>query len=265
MQGFSLLNFIISFKFKPMGYVFDFNDAQAYEQSLQTAANRTIADLENRLLIELLKPLAGKRVLDIGCGAGASLAPLLEAGLQATALDPSPYMLDIAKKKLGNRVDFHRGVAEDLPFDDNSFNYACLVTTLEFVEDPQKALQEACRVATDRIFLGVMNRYAVKGVQLRLKGIFTKSIYNRARFFSIWELKQMIRSFLSDVPVSWRTVCQLQNVTGMFSRRIERLSFLQHCPFGTFAGMVVTLVPRFRTKPLSVPYGSKRSASEITT
>ena len=83
-----------------MGYVFNFNDALAYEQSLKTAANRTIADLENRLLIELLKPLPGKRVLDIGCGAGASLAPLLEAGLQATALDPSPYMLDIAKRKL---------------------------------------------------------------------------------------------------------------------------------------------------------------------
>jgi len=87
-------------------------------------------------------------------------------------------------------VDLHRGFAEDLPFDDNSFNYACFITTLEFVDDPRKAIEEACRVAKDRIFIGVLNRYALKGIQLRLKGIFTKSIYNRAQFFQYLGIKK---------------------------------------------------------------------------
>jgi len=119
-----------------MGVVFDFNDAKAYEQWLQSPGNRFLVDFEQKLLLDLLKPIPGKTVLDIGCGMGASLKPLIEAGLRPTGIDPSAYMLDMAAKNLGTRVDLHRGVAEDLPFDDNSFNYASLISTLEFVENP---------------------------------------------------------------------------------------------------------------------------------
>lgn len=247
-----------------MGYVFDFNDAKAYEQWLRNPANLNLVDLKNKLLLDLLRPIPGKTVLDIGCGTGASLNPLIDAGLRATGLDPSPYMLDIASKNLGNRVDFHRGVSEDLPFDDNAFNYACLITTLEFVENPQKAIEEACRVAKDKLFIGVFNRYAIRGIQLRIKGMFTRSIFNRARFFSIWELKQMMHALLGDVPVTWRTACHLPSATGKFANRFERFSLVQRCPFGLFAGMAVTLVPRFTTKPLPLRYSAKQSTGELT-
>ena len=247
-----------------MGVVFDFNDAKAYEQWLKSPANRLFIDFEKKLLLDLLKPIPGKTVLDIGCGTGASTKPLMDAGLRATGIDPSAYMLDMAAKNLGNRVDLHRGVAEDLPFDDNSFNYASLITTLEFVETPQKALEEACRVAKDRIFIGVLNRYAISGIQLRIKGIFTKTLFNRARFFSIWELKQMIHSLLGGVPVTWRTACHLTAISGRFAYKFERLSLVQRCPFGTLTGMVVTLVPRFTTQPLSLRYGAERRTGEAT-
>ncbi len=246
-----------------MGYVFDFNDAKAYEEWFNKPHNRFAADLESRLLIDILKPIKADTVLDIGCGTGVSLLPLLEMGLQATGIEPSPYMLDIAKNKLGDRVDFHRGFAEDLPFDDNSFNYACLVTTLEFVDDHCKALEEACRVAKDKIFLGVLNRYAIKGIQRRVKGIFIKSIYNHARFFSIWELKKNVRSILGDPPITWRTVCQLPSASGRIARHIEQSNLTQRFPFGAFAGMVVTLVPRFRTRPLSIPVQAKPSTGAM--
>ena len=183
-----------------MGYVFNFNDAIAYERWFNNKRNKTAADLEIRLMLNMLKPVRGETLLDIGCGTGKSLLPFFEKGLQVTGLDPSPYMIDLAKKKLGNRVDLHRGFAEDLPFDDNSFNYASFFTTLEFVQDPQKALEEACRVAKDKIFIGVLNRYALKGLERRVKGMFKESIFNKARFFSIWELKQIIRTILGDVP-----------------------------------------------------------------
>ena len=247
-----------------MGYVFDFNDAKAYEQWLKRPTNQRIAVLENQLLIDILRPLPGKTVLDIGCGTGAGLTPLIEAGLLATGLDPSPYMLDIAAKNLGNRVDRHRGFAEDLPFEDNSFNYACLNTTLEFVENPQQAIQEACRVAKDKLFLGVLNRYAIRGIQLRISGIFNKSIFNQARFFSVWELKQMIRNLMGNAPITWRTVCHLPMVSGAIAQKIERFALIQKCPFGMFTGMVVTLVPRFITKPLTIPYRTKQTTGELT-
>lgn len=247
-----------------MGYVFDFNDAKAYEQWFKNPRNRFAADLESRLMVDMLNPMPREALLDVGCGTGASLAPFVEKGLNVTGIDPSQYMLDITLKNLGNRADLYRGFAEDLPFDDNSFNYACLVTTLEFVDNPQKALEEACRVAKDRIFIGVLNKYAIKGIERRVKGIFVKTIFNHARFFSVWEIKQIIRTILGRVPVSWRTVCQLPAGSGKFAHNLEQSSLVQRFPFGAFAGIVVTLVPRFRTRPLAMKYRQKHTVSTVT-
>jgi ubiquinone/menaquinone biosynthesis C-methylase UbiE len=237
-----------------MGHVFDFKDAIAYEQWFKKAQNKAVFELETGLMKTLLQPMRGESVVDIGCGTGACLLAFLEMGLQVTGLDPSTYMLDIASRNVGNRVDLYQGYAEDLPFGDNSFNYACLFTTLEFVDDPQKALEEACRVAKDRIFIGVLNRYAIKSIERRVKGMFSATIFNHAQFFSVWELKRRLRKIVGHTPISWRTVCQLPPQAGKIASSLEQFSVIQRCPFGAFVGMVVTLVPKFRTRPLTMRY-----------
>jgi SAM-dependent methyltransferase len=247
-------------KLSNMGHVFDFNEAVAYEQWISRPQNKIALEMEIQLMRDLLQPMRGESVLDIGCGTGECLKSFLDIGLQVTGLDPSTYMLDIALKKIGQRADLYRNYAEDLPFDDNSFNYACFFTTLEFVDDPKKALQEAFRVTKDRVFIGVFNRYAIKGIQRRVKGIFTPTIFNHAKFFSVWELKQMIRGIMGPVPVSWRTVCQLPTPSGNFLHNLEQSKIIQRCPFGAFAGMIVTLVPRLRTRPLTIRYQAKSSS-----
>ena len=250
-----------------MGYVFDFKDAIAYEQWFKKPESQIAFELETRLMRTLLQPVRGESVLDIGCGTGAGLLAFLKAGLLVTGLDPSTYMLDIASQKVTNRADLYRGYAEDLPFDDNSFNYACLFTTLEFVDDPQKALEEACRVAKDRIFIGVLNRYAFKGIQRRVKGMFVPTIFNHAQFFSVWELKQKIRKILGNSPISWRTVCQLPSQpgkTGKIATSLEQSRILQRFPFGAFAGMVVTLIPKLRTRPLTMRYEARDTSGAAT-
>jgi ubiquinone/menaquinone biosynthesis C-methylase UbiE len=214
-----------------MGHVFDFHEAKAYDKWLKKPHNKSAFELETHLMRDLLQPMRGESVLDIGCGTGMCLAALLEMGLQVTGLDPSTYMLDIALEKIGHRANLYRNYAEDLPFDDNSFNYTCLFTTLEFVDDPKKALQEAFRVTKDRVFIGVLNRYAIKGIQRRVKGIFTPTIFNHAKFFSVWELKQMIRDIMGPVPVAWRTVCQLPTSSGKFVYNLEQSKIIQRCPF----------------------------------
>jgi ubiquinone/menaquinone biosynthesis C-methylase UbiE len=259
-----LIKWLLLSKLFLMGYVFNFNDAIANEQWFNNPLNRSVADLESRLMVDMLSPMRGEALLDIGCGTGASLLPFIEKGLNVTGLDPSPYMLDITLKNLGNCAELYRGFAEDLPFDDNSFSYACLVTTLEFVDDPQKAIEEACRVAKDRIFIGVLNKYAIKGIERRVRGIFTKTIFNHAKFFSVWEIKQIIRTILGQVPVSWRTVCQLPAGSGKFAHNLEQSRLVQRFPFGAFAGIVVSLVPRFRTRPLAMKYRQKHRISTVT-
>lgn len=243
-----------------MGYVFDFEDACNYARWAEDPGNRLVLDMEAQLIMDLLQPDATDTVLAIGCGPGIRLRPIVDAGAQVTAIDPSPYMLDLLADRYGHRVDRHRGMAESLPFEDNAFNHACFITTLEFVEDTDLAVAEACRVAKDRLFIGFLNRYAIKSVKRRVEGMFSRSIYNRARFFSIWQVKRAIRSAVGDVPMAWRTVCQLPDVSTGFHRRIERSPLIQKCPFGAFAGVVADLVPRFRTRSLKLRLPAKGEA-----
>jgi SAM-dependent methyltransferase len=58
--------------------------------------------------------LAGKRVLDAGCGTGKSFLPLLERGFDVTACDRCPAMLDLAASKVGRRVTLHCRDLRDL-------------------------------------------------------------------------------------------------------------------------------------------------------
>ncbi len=55
--------------------------------------------------VNLAKSCSGK-VLDIGCGTGRMLRPLLEAGVDSVGLDYSPHMLSLAREKL-NAYGFH--------------------------------------------------------------------------------------------------------------------------------------------------------------
>ncbi len=240
-----------------MGYVFDFKTAQAYDSWYSDADNRFVAELEDQVLLGLLEPLRRERLLDIGCGTGRHLQKFLDMGLDVTGLDASPHMLGIAKERLGHRAELHLGTAEDLPFEDNTFHVATLITTLEFVDDPQKALQEACRVTKDRLFLGVLNRYAIKSIERRLKGIFSETIYNRARFFSVLELKSQVRQALGEAPLKWRTVHHLPASLKRYTAFLEKSPLVQYLPFGTFIGMAVSLVPWMQARGIPVDYVSK--------
>jgi SAM-dependent methyltransferase len=246
-----------------MGYVFNQKDSAAFEKERQDRRHIHIARLEGELMCSMLKPVPGETVLDIGCGIGTSLLTLLDKGLDVTGLEPSPYMLDVAYKRVGDRAGLYRGVAEDLPFEDNSFNLVVFFASLEFVDDPRAALREACRVAKDKIFIGVMNRYAIKGLERRVKGVFSETIYNKARFFSVWELKAEIRNIMGDVPVQWKTVCHLPFGEGKVTRKIESVELIKRFPFGAFAGVSALLVPRFRTRPLALKYAPAKSGGAL--
>jgi ubiquinone/menaquinone biosynthesis C-methylase UbiE len=233
-----------------MGYVFDFKDAASYDTGFESRKNRYRLDLEIKLLLDLLDPQPGRRILDIGCGTGVSTAPLLDRGLSLTGIDPSPYMLDIASQRLGNRVDLHRGTAEDLPFEDNAFDCAFFFTSLEFTQRPAKAVEEACRVAKDAVIICVLNRYAPLNMGRRCKSFFYPTIYNYAHFFSIWELKQLLYAMLGKVPVKWRTTLQFPFASGAVAGWLENRRLVQKSIFGSLIGMRIKPVPKFRTRPM---------------
>jgi ubiquinone/menaquinone biosynthesis C-methylase UbiE len=83
-----------------------------------------------------------KRILDIGCGIGYFEEMLPE--LNITGLDRSKEMLEEARRR--SDKEFTLGDAEDLDFPDQSFDALFMVTTIEFVENYAKAIDEAARV-----------------------------------------------------------------------------------------------------------------------
>jgi len=119
-----------------------------YERWYRTPKGKFVDVLEKRTIRELCGVRRGNKILEIGCGTGHFSAYFEELGAEVVGLDTSPEMLKMAKDLRGDlRVDFSRGNAYHLPFDDNSFDLVAMITTLEFISSPGKALEEAFRVA----------------------------------------------------------------------------------------------------------------------
>lgn len=245
-----------------MGYVFDFQDAQAWRSWHQRPAVSRAFEIQTRLMIEMLAPRRLDTVLGIGCGTCRHLAPLIEQGSDVTGIDPSPYMLDIARDRFGHRLELRRGFAERLPFEDNAFNHAVLFLSLEYVDDPSQALAEAFRVAKDRVFIGVWNRWSLHRGWRLAAHFFSPSPLDRACPCDLWRIRRHVCEHLGDVPVTWRSVGQFSLYPGGFLRWFEGLTPVQHSPFGAFLGVVVTLTPRFRVRPLELtcPTGHRPAA-----
>lgn len=88
------------------------------------------------------------RVLELGVGVGANW-PYLPPELAYVGIEPDPYMLRRARKRAaatGRQLTVEQARAEELPFEDESFDTVLVTLTLCTVEDPQRALSEAQRV-----------------------------------------------------------------------------------------------------------------------
>ncbi len=66
-------------------------------------------------ILELLQPVAGGLILELGCGSGALTRHLLAAGHRVIATDASPDMLELARASLGPRADLRRLTLPDDP------------------------------------------------------------------------------------------------------------------------------------------------------
>jgi ubiquinone/menaquinone biosynthesis C-methylase UbiE len=245
-----------------MGYVFDFNTSKAYEKWCEQPNCRSSFDREARLMLDLLNPTRGRHALDIGCGHGIGLKALHDAGLEVTGLDPSPYMLDIARMQLGHRADLHRGVAEDLPFDDNAFHYACIVKTLEFVDIPEKALEEAFRVTRERVFIGLVNRRALN-IEMDKSSGPQPPFCTHAHFLDLRTLKRTIRRLAGNVPVTYQTLWCPPVRPRRIADKLMLVPLVQQMPISMYTGIAVTLIPQWRTRPLSLGIPAKQGPKAI--
>jgi SAM-dependent methyltransferase len=89
----------------------------------------------------------GQRVLDVGCGPGALTGELVRRlGVDSVAaVDPSEPFVAAARERHPG-VDVRLAPAEDLPFDDDTFDVALAQLVVHFMADPVGGLREMARV-----------------------------------------------------------------------------------------------------------------------
>jgi ubiquinone/menaquinone biosynthesis C-methylase UbiE len=163
--------------------------ADQYEQWF--VQNRRVYDAELRAVREMIP--AGGLGVEVGVGTGRFAGPL---GIKI-GIEPSKRMADIARKR---GIEVLNGAAEELPFGDSRFDFILMVTTICFVDNIGKSLEEAHRVLSDGgvIVIGFVDRNSKMG-QIYLERKQENVFYKDATFFSVEDLvKHMDNTGFTD-------------------------------------------------------------------
>ena len=173
-------------------------DHKAHHQVDYLRTDRYVKDLLKRLLKGFSSAYS---ILEVNCGAGHFTRWLNEQGLRAIGLDLSWPMLEQAKQLKSRSI--LQGDALRLPFISASFDLVALITTLEFIPNPNQALNEAVRTAKQGIILVSLNAQGhLNGRCNRQEG----SIWEVARLFTPVELRLLLREVVGKKPrILWQT------------------------------------------------------------
>ena len=147
----------------------------------------------------------GKKGVEIGIGSGIFAEKLdIKFGI-----DPSEKMLDYAKQR---KLSVTKGIAEDLPYPDHSFDFAAFITSICFIGNPEKALKETHRVIKDRgdLIIAFIDRESALGKSI--KTVKNKSkFYRNAKFYSIMEMTSMIVNNHFEIIEIFQTLIDLNS------------------------------------------------------
>lgn len=95
------------------------------------------------------------KLLDVGCGTGITIEPW---ECKRYGIDPAPKLLEKARQK--SRIDYKLAAAEELPFEDDSFDIVISITAIQNFRDIRKGLEEIKRVGKRRFVLSFLKRSA---------------------------------------------------------------------------------------------------------
>jgi len=123
-------------------------DAMAADYAASNAEDAYNAYYERPAMIAMLGDVAGKRVLDAGCGSGVLTAWLVEHGAMVTAFDGSGEMAALARQRLGEDAEIHVGdLARPLTFAaDHTFDLVVTSLVLHYIRNWVAVFHEFRRV-----------------------------------------------------------------------------------------------------------------------
>jgi 2-polyprenyl-6-hydroxyphenyl methylase / 3-demethylubiquinone-9 3-methyltransferase len=148
--------------------------------------------------------LAGKRVLDVGCGGGILSEAMAARGAEVTGIDLADKPLKVAKLHLfesGLKVDYRRIAAEELARDPEArFDVVTCMELLEHVPDPAQTVRACGELLKPggHAFFATINRnpkayaFAIVGAEYILK-LLPRGTHDYAKFIKPSELGRMCR------------------------------------------------------------------------
>lgn len=150
-----------------------------------------------------------KTGVEIGIGSGIFAEPL---GIRF-GIDPSEKMLEYARRR---GLEVQNGVAENLPYENESFDFAVLINALCFVTDPNLALQETHRIlkSDGEIIIAILDKETQFGRFLE-NNKKKSQFYKHARFFSVPEIIDLLEKH------NFRITQTLQTLEDPATRKIE--------------------------------------------
>ena len=157
--------------------------SEDYEQWFREHPELYKAELE---AIRALIPKFEKGI-EIGVGTGRFAAPLDIQG----GVEPSAKMAEVAKEKGINVIT---AIAEKLPLEEESYDFALMVTTICFVDDPLKSLEEIHRILKPggTVIIGFVDKESKLG-RLYEKNREKSRFYKDATFFSADEIVSLLK------------------------------------------------------------------------
>ncbi len=155
--------------------------------------------------IDRLVPLAGKRVLDVGCGAGVLAEAMAGSGAHVTGIDLAGKPLKVAQLhalESGADVNYEEGAAESwAERQPAAFDVVTCMEMLEHVPDPAQSVRACAALARPGgwVFFSTINRnsksflLAIVGVEYVLN-ILPRGTHEYVKFIRPSELTQYARS-----------------------------------------------------------------------
>ena len=150
----------------------DFFDEAAIDRNVSIARNLVVEYEQitrSQMVLSMVAPEPGERVLDGGCGNARDLIELFGLGCRCTGIDYSPNMVEEARQELAKHditdVTLEVGDLTDLQFPDESFDKVFASEVLEHIPDYRKAISEMARVVKPggTVVVTTPNRHSLYG------------------------------------------------------------------------------------------------------
>ena len=154
--------------------------------------------------IDQHSPVAGKRLVDVGCGGGILAEAMAQRGAVVTGIDMGDAPLAVARMHLlesGAAVEYHQSTAEQLAERESGrFDIVCCLELLEHVPDPPAVIQACAKLAKPggALYFSTINRnpksfaFAIVGAEHILK-LLPSGTHDYARFIKPSELAGWLR------------------------------------------------------------------------